>query len=58
MNITNADIKNLKDKKFKRDNGLFVVEGNKFCKDLLLSDIKNYGNSERLYFFGLQSHCR
>ena len=40
MNITNADIKNLKDKKFKRDNGLFVVEGNKFCKDLLLSDIK------------------
>lgn len=39
MNITNADIKNLKDKKFKRDNGLFVVEGNKFCRDLLNSDI-------------------
>lgn len=40
MNITNADIKNLKDKKFKRDNGLFVVEGNKFCRDLLMSDIE------------------
>lgn len=35
MNLTNADIKNLKDKKFRRDNGLFMVEGNKFCKDLL-----------------------
>ena len=40
MNITNADIKNLKDKKYKRDNGLFVVEGNKFCRDLLNSDIE------------------
>ena len=38
MNITNADIKNLKDKKFKKDNKLFVVEGNKFCHDLLNSD--------------------
>lgn len=40
MNITNADIKNLKDKKFKRENNLFVVEGNKFCADLLNSDIE------------------
>ena len=40
MNITNADIKNLKDKKFKKENGLFIVEGNKFCKDLLDSDIE------------------
>ena len=40
MNITNADIKNLKDKKFKKENGLFIVEGNKFCRDLLNSDIE------------------
>lgn len=40
MNITNVDIKNLKDKKFKRENNLFVVEGNKFCADLLNSDIE------------------
>ena len=40
MNITNADIKNLKDKKFKRENNLFIVEGNKFCADLLNSDIE------------------
>ncbi|MBQ9795500.1 MAG: RNA methyltransferase [Clostridia bacterium] len=40
MNITNADIKNLMDKKFKKVNGLFIVEGNKFCKDLLNSDIE------------------
>lgn len=40
MNITNADIKNLKDKKYKKENGLFVVEGNKFCRDLLNSDIE------------------
>lgn len=39
MNLTNTDIKNLKDKKFRRDNGLFMVEGNKFCKDLLDSSI-------------------
>jgi TrmH family RNA methyltransferase len=38
MNITNADIKNLKDKKFKKEHGLFVVEGNKFCRDLLNTD--------------------
>ena len=40
MNITNADIKNLKDKKFRRQNNLFMVEGNKFCLDLLNSDIE------------------
>ena len=40
MNITNADIKNLKDKKFRRENGLFMVEGNKFCADLLNGDIE------------------
>ena len=34
MNLTNADIKNLKDKKYRRDNGLFIVEGDKFCLDL------------------------
>lgn len=40
MNITNNDIKNLKDKHFKKENNLFVVEGNKFCHDLLKSDIE------------------
>ena len=40
MNITNADIKNLKDKKFRRTNQLFMVEGNKFCADLLNSDVE------------------
>ena len=40
MNITNADIKQLKDKKYKRENKLFIVEGNKFCYDLLNSDIE------------------
>ena len=40
MNITNADIKNLKDKKYRKENKLFMVEGNKFCYDLLSSDIE------------------
>ena len=40
MNITNADIKNLKDKKYRRENKLFMVEGNKFCSDLLNTDIE------------------
>ena len=40
MNLTNADIKNLKDKRYRKDNGFFMVEGNKFCKDLLSQDIE------------------
>ncbi len=40
MNITNADIKNLKDKKYRKENKLFMVEGNKFCYDLLSSNIE------------------
>ena len=40
MNITNADIKQLKDKKYRRDNHLFMVEGNKFCYDLLNTNIE------------------
>ena len=40
MNLTNQDIKNLKDKKFRRNNNLFMVEGDKFCKDLLNTDIE------------------
>lgn len=40
MNITNADIKQLKDKKYRRENKLFMVEGNKFCYDLLSGDIE------------------
>lgn len=34
MSLTNAEIKNLKDKKFRKQNNLFLVEGDKFCKDL------------------------
>lgn len=40
MNLSHNDIKNLKDKKFKKENNLFVVEGDKFCRDLLDSDIE------------------
>ena len=40
MNLTNQDIKYLKDKKYRREHGLFMVEGNKFCKDLLKTDIE------------------
>lgn len=40
MNITNAVLKNLKDKKFRREHGLFMVEGNKFCLDLLNTDVE------------------
>lgn len=35
MNLTNADVKNLKDKKFRSANSIFLVEGDKFCHDLL-----------------------
>ncbi len=35
MNLTNNDIKNLKDKKFRKNYNLFMVEGEKFCHDLL-----------------------
>ena len=40
MNLTNADIKNLKDKKYRKQHSLFMVEGEKFCKDLLGTDIE------------------
>ena len=40
MNLTNADIKNLKDKKYRKEHDLFLLEGNKFCKDLLDTDIE------------------
>lgn len=40
MNLTNQDIKNLKDKKFRRNNGYFLVEGNKFCHDLLDTNVE------------------
>ena len=40
MNLTNLDIKQLKDKKYRKENDLFMVEGDKFCKDLLNSDIE------------------
>jgi len=40
MNLTNVDIKNLKDKKFRKEHSLFMVEGEKFCKDLLGTNIE------------------
>lgn len=40
MNLTNLEIKQLKDKKYRKENDLFMVEGDKFCKDLLNSDIE------------------
>lgn len=40
MNLTNLDIKNFKDKKYKKQNGIFLVEGVKFCNDLLKTDIE------------------
>ncbi len=40
MNLTNVDIKNLKDKKYRKQMGYFMVEGEKFCHDLLNSDIE------------------
>lgn len=35
MNLTNQDIKNFKDKKFRKENGIFLLEGDKFCRDAL-----------------------
>ncbi len=40
MNLTNEMVKNLKDKKYRKSFGLFLVEGEKFCRDLLDSDIE------------------
>ncbi len=40
MILGKDEIKNLKDKKFRKQNGLFMVEGDKFCRDLLATDIK------------------
>lgn len=40
MNLTNQDIKNLKDKKYRKQHSLFMVEGEKFCKDLLNTGIE------------------
>lgn len=35
MELTKQAIKNLKDKKYRREHGIFLVEGEKFCHDLL-----------------------
>ncbi len=40
MNLTKAEIKQLKDKKFRKQNNLFMVEGEKFCFDVLHSGVK------------------
>ncbi len=40
MELTKQEIKNLKDKKFRKDNDLFIVEGEKFCRDLLRAKVE------------------
>ncbi len=40
MNISKDEIKQLKDKKYRKQNALFMVEGEKFCRDLLNTDVK------------------
>ncbi len=35
MILTNAEVKNLKDKKFRSTNQIFLVEGDKFCHDVM-----------------------
>ena len=40
MELTKNTIKNLKDKKYRKEQGIFFVEGEKFCLDLLSTDIE------------------
>ncbi|MBE7076729.1 MAG: RNA methyltransferase [Clostridiales bacterium] len=40
MNLTKNDIKNLKDKKFRKEHSFFMLEGERFCKDLLDTNIE------------------
>lgn len=40
MNLTSVDIKNLKDKKYRKEHDLFMVEGDKFCHDLMKYNIE------------------
>ncbi|HJD06020.1 MAG TPA: RNA methyltransferase [Candidatus Onthoplasma faecipullorum] len=40
MELTKNQIKELKDKKFRKNNNLFFVEGEKFCHDLLSADVQ------------------
>lgn len=40
MELTKQDIKNLKDKKYRREHGIFLVEGEKFCHDLLATNVQ------------------
>ncbi len=39
MNITKQQFKDLKDKKYRKSNGIFLVEGQKFCADILKQKI-------------------
>ena len=39
MELTKNQIKELKDKKFRKEHDLYFVEGQKFCRDLLKSDV-------------------
>jgi len=38
--ITSAEIKNLKDKKYRKQHSLFMVEGEKFCADILRAGVE------------------
>ena len=38
--LSRQELKDLKDKKFRRENNIFLLEGDKFCKDLLSANIK------------------
>lgn len=40
MSLTNEEIKNLKDKKYRKEHNLFMVEGDKFCRDLIKYDVE------------------
>lgn len=40
MEITRAEIKQLKDKKFRQNNALFLLEGEKFCADAVRAGIE------------------
>ena len=40
MILTNAELKNLKDKKYRKEHNLFLVEGEKFCADVLSAGVE------------------
>ena len=40
MDMTRNLIKNLKDKKYRKENAIFLLEGEKFCRDILKANIE------------------